>query len=385
MFHPNDLPAVREAIRTCTARDQRLLDDLRQDVRLVQGNVHAIKPRTTTAVSLVASDGGNNKLVFDPFYIQLVRVVDSYGQQLFLDAVSPSSDPDALSTAQFNSDGMPRTPLGTLMADLGVQTLHELSYMIPDGRTVRENPEKVSPLWVQAYRDLCEWAVLYDLICHRPFATDTLLVRDGLLRSVVFRGKQFNQMWRLIESAIDRVYRETRRRLFLVGIAKHSKVLTRYQLAMIVEQLFPPNSAYYVRIPRELEMKAVVWPEWVRGFDSENAGAEVPKFVAGEMYFVRFGVRSGDPVWTVDLFGAQAHQAPEIFGHLLSDAVNGFPVPFYPLCLQRAHEHAQIVDLDLHILQQEVFRSVLELLPVDKHDDVEAFRLADDPADRRYT
>ena len=41
-----------------------------------------IQPRTTTSISLVGTDGGNNKIQYDPFLIQLIRVVElrgSYG------------------------------------------------------------------------------------------------------------------------------------------------------------------------------------------------------------------------------------------------------------------------------------------------------------------
>lgn len=115
-----------------------------------------IKPRTTTAVSLVASDGGNNKLEFDPFYIQLVRVMDSYGKQLCLDAVSPTFDLEALDRAQFHKDGTPRTALGRVMEDLGVpgRSLSGLCHMMPAPGKRKENPGRVSPGWVCSYRDL---------------------------------------------------------------------------------------------------------------------------------------------------------------------------------------------------------------------------------------
>jgi hypothetical protein len=209
-------------------------------------------------VSLVASDGGNNKLVFDPFTVQLVRVVDSYGKELFFDAISPTTDTDKLSDSQFNSDGSPKTPLGRLMRDLGVTKLNKLSHMVPDGEKTRKEPFAVSPSWVLVYRDLCEWAVLYDRICYHEFATDTLIVRDGFLRSKLFRGELFVEFRKQLERAVERIREKDRRSIYLVGIAKHCKVLARYQLAMAIEKIMPPGEARYTRVPRELEAKAYV-------------------------------------------------------------------------------------------------------------------------------
>ena len=93
----------------------------------------------------------------------------------------------------------------------------------PDGKKTREEPHKVSPSWVLVYRDLCEWAVLYDRICYHTFASDTLIVRDGLLRSKLFRGELFSEFRKKLETAITRVREKDRRQVFLVGIAKQAK------------------------------------------------------------------------------------------------------------------------------------------------------------------
>jgi hypothetical protein len=169
-----------------------------------------------------------------------------------------------------------------------------------------------------------------------------------------------------------------------VGLAKHSKVLARYNLAMALEGTIAAGSPRFVKVPRSLEAKAYVWPEYARGAESEGGGGEAPKFVAGDMYFVRFGDRSGDPLWTVDILSSQIGQAAEIFGYLLADAIDGFPVPFYPGCLQRAHEFAQIVDFDLDILQDEVIGAVRGLLGANEVPALEALRLQGDVSARRY-
>ena len=386
MFDPEEIQKLRSVIKNCTLSDSRLLEELKNEVRPLMGDVKVIQPRSTTAVSLVASDGGNNRLSFDPFMVQLIRVVDSYGKMLFLDAVSPTSDLDLLDKSQFNDDGSPRTALGLMMHDLKIDPpkLYKLSHMMPSPERAREKPDEISPSWVLVYRDLCEWAALYERICHRTFATDTLIVRDGQLRSKLFRGENFIKIRKRFEESISRIFKEDHRKVYLVGIAKHSKVLTRYNLAMSIENTFSSGNAKYVRIPRELEAKAYIWPEYARGMETEGSEGEAPKFVAGDMFFVRFGANSGDPIWTVDIFSSQSDSSQEIFGYLLADAIDGFPIPFYPRCLQKAHEHAQIVDFDMDILQDEVIKSVRELLPDEKKRVIDSMLLQPDFAGRRY-
>jgi len=385
MFDPDGLPELRKTLADRIHSDQKLFDQLRAEVQELKGRVRSIKPRSVTATSLVATDAGNNKIAFDPFLVQLVRVVDSYGKQLFLDAVSPTSDTDILSDSQFDVTGAPKTPLGRVMVDLGKKKLSDLSHMIPAGKRTREEPETVSPSWVLVYRDLCEWAVLYDRICYHTFATDTLIVRDGLLRSKLFREELFIELMNKIATAMERTQKEDKRRLFLVGLAKHSKVLSRYQLALAIEDILPGGDPVYVEIPRKLEAKAYVWPEYARGTEAGGEG-EAPKFVAGTLHLVRFGNRKADPIWAVDIFQPQSDPklVAEIFGYLLADAINGFPVPLYPRCLQRAHEHAELVGFDMDIMQEEIFAGIRNALPTEKRTVLDEFRLNPDPSGRRY-
>jgi NurA domain len=384
MFDLNVLPQLKQIIINRAQADNRLLETLRRDVRSFSKEIRQIHPRSTTAVSLVASDGGNNKLAFDPFYFQLVRVTDSYGKELCLDAISPSTDTDELSLMQFYPDGTPKTALGKMMMDLNVDHLSKLSTMIPRGSVIRENPENVKPKWVQIYRDLCEWAVLYERIVYESFATDTLIVRDGQLRSYIFAGDLFIKWRKNVEEAIDEIFKKERRKIYLVGIAKKSKVIDKYRLAMVLENVFPSGEPRYIRIPRNIEAKAYIWKISAREAEIEDEGGKFPKYIAGDMFFVRFGKKSGDPIWAIDIFSTQSDSAAEIFGFLLNDALNGFPIPFYPLCLQKAHEHAHIVDFDLQIFQDEIFLAVRNLLPKGKREMIDSWKLNSDLLDKRY-
>jgi hypothetical protein len=373
MFDPDQLPELKRLVWEAINGDSRLLDEVMQDVALLGHSVTTIQPRNINSISLVASDGGNNRLVFNPFSLQVVRVVDTFGVELFLDVISPSTDTVILGRRHLESD----SPLGRLMRDLGVSSLGELTPMIPAG------PK--SKGWPLVFRDLCEWAVLYDLICYQRWGSDTLIVHDGLLRAKIFAGELFVRMYELIKAAIEKTRRERKRDIFLVGIAKHSRIIERYRLAMAVEDVFPPGQPCYAPVPKELQIKVYDWEEYVRAPEDNDADKEKPKFNMGAMSVVRFGDRSADPVWTVDLLHFQAARAQQIFGSLLADAQMGFPVPCYPHCLQEADRYAQVVDLDLAILQGAMEEAVREQIRADRRHVFDAQRLSTaDPAAARY-
>ena len=372
--------ALKAEVDNRIRQDMRLLDDLRTEVQPLQSKIRQVQPRTTTSISLVGTDGGNNRIQFDPFLVQLVRVVDSSNNEYCLKAITPTTNVTALSREQFDDHGAPATPLGKMMAFLGVQDLTQLSHMIRRNDDDRSS----SPSWVQVYRELMEWAVIFTILTDKEFGTDTIIVRDGLLRSKVFAGDLFNRLSQGFKEAIADHKKKHRRTIYLVGLAKHSKVLDRYRLAMSLENILTASYPCYTPIPRELERKAYVWAEYARGDDVDTEGTEVNKFVAGKMFFVKFGSRSKDPVWPVDIFGPQEKEASTILGCLLSDALNGFPVPFYPMCLQKAHENAALVDFDFDILQDSVLSGLRAALGAEAHS-LDEYQLRDaDPARRRY-
>jgi len=365
VFDPRSLDEARAAIARQVRAEGSLLEELRADVRTLLSPSQVIRPHSATAVSFAASEGITSRIVFDPFSVQLVRVVDSQGRQRFLDVISPRTDPDKLSERHHEA----KDSLHVLMTDLGVERLSELSSVIPSGEQVRTKPEDIPSTWPQDYREIVEWAVLYHRIKSSDWGSDTLIVRNGLLRSKIFSKDYFVRMGERMWGAIEG-HRRNNLRIFVAGIARHSGVLARYRLAMALENALPAGASRYVQVPREIESKVYRWREYARGPEEQESEpeGERAKFVIGSMFLTRFGQEPHDPVWPIDLLGWQQSEAAEIFGYLLQDAAEGFPVPCYPRCLQRAHEHAEAVDFDLDVMQDTIVDATRDLIKEDKHE-----------------
>ena len=379
MFTSEQLPELRRKIRAQAALEARVLDELVKQAAGLAPHVRPIRPRTATAVALTAADGGNNSVAFNPFELQVIRVVDSQGKELFLDVVSPGTDIDELGRRHRDE----RTVLGKLMDDLDAQRLSDLSTMM----TTRNKG------WVKVYRDLCEWATLHDLVTSHEFAADTLIVRDGLLRTPIFADDTLVRLGELMKQAIDRQAKDNRRRIWVAGLAKKSRVLDHYRLAMSLAGIFDTGTPCFVPVPPELQERVYRSNvDYLREPDAAAAELGGPGAAdnratdnIGAMHFVRFGPHAGDPIWTADLLAWQRQDAQAVFGHLQADAAAGFPVPFYPFSLQQADAHSRVADLDLDIIEDGLVGAVREHVGDGKRHIVDALLLAtQNVAARRY-
>lgn len=378
MIEPESYAQLKQEIAERILADRAILDQLRAEIRPLRGEVRHIQPRTTTSISLVATDGGNNSLHFDPFLVEVVRIVDSNNNEYCLEAITPSTSIAELSAKQFHENGSPRTALGEMMHYLDINDLRQLSPRIRGNRTDRP----ISPGWVKVYRELVEWAILFSLVKNKDFGSDTLIVYDGLLRSVVFAKGLFTRYLAGIQESIDRQWQLQRRKIYLAGVAKHSKVLSRYRLAMALEGILTTGYAAYAPIPPEIERKAYLWQEYTRGVERKEG--EGNDFAGGAMFFVKFGSGRRDPIWPIDIFLPQKDEAAHILGYMLADALNGFPVPYYPQCLQKAHAHATLADFDFDVFQNHIFDGIRQLL-AEEAPMLDTFRLQEnDPSLRRY-
>ena len=159
---------LRTEVAECVTTDRGLLDELLGEISPLEHSQYRIHPRSTTSVSMVGTDGGNNELRFDPFLVQIIRVVDSNRNELWLEVVTPTTPVAALDTRHF-SGKLPISPLGRMMRALNVNSVADLSPVLRDG--TKKKPR--SPSWTNVYRELTEWAVLLDMT-HKDYGSDTL-------------------------------------------------------------------------------------------------------------------------------------------------------------------------------------------------------------------
>jgi hypothetical protein len=315
-------------------------------------------------VSFVSADGGDNRLTFNPAIVELVRVVDSRGNQCALDAVPSTARMKDLKKRTEPGDPNFVVPLQRLCADLG-KPLDQLSYLI---RGI-DKPGKSTGA-IRCYRDIVEWAVLYDLVTNPAiqWGGDTILVRDGLLRTKSFTREVFPMIDAKLRAGVAE-HAKRNVNLSLVGVAKQSAVLSRLAVALELESTFHKPFPCYVQVDTDIEEDCynfdLTWLKTYETSEPDDDGRRLYQSL-GRMFLVKFGDRPFDPVWPVDVAEWQVKNVDKVLGQLTVDAQQGFPIPDYPMCIQRAHDFAKLTGLEIEILQDLLVQAMCEKLTGDE-------------------
>ena len=310
------------------------MTDLRTDANSLQ--LHRLAHYDANAVAFVAADGGNRPLGeegegFNPAMVEMVRVVDSLGRECFLDAVSAEQ-----SAAELLRQAQQSEPLRALCRDLQVADIGELSAMV--GR----RPNQI----VKTYREIAEWAIVYNLMTAKEWGTDTVIVREGSLRSIVFRPPIFRLLDEKLRQASAR-HKQNGISVSLAGVSKSSILLSRLSVALTLEKTFEKDYACYAEVQKEMAEKFYA-RRWLDTLQTAPPDGDYQSI--GEMYLVKFGKTPLSPVWAVDIAAWQKADAAKILGQLAADARPGFPIPDFPMSIQKAHDHAKIGPLEYSVL-----------------------------------
>src|SRR5205809_905395 len=237
-----DMTRAREGLRSAVEQERAMLADLRGRVR--EFEIHELGYRRCYAISPVATDGGENRLTFEPFNLEILRVVDSDGRERF-QKILPLSGGPGIFRAAFDQTFPDHVPLLAQFLERLDVGYDELSYLLNPDRTAGDLRSAVQP-----FRDIVEWAVLLD-IAWNPGQTKALVIRDGLLRSLALRKEILPKLGRSFEEA----YRE--KGSLLVGVAKRSKVLNYLSLALASKGPFANPILVSVTCPRRLSARLI--------------------------------------------------------------------------------------------------------------------------------
>lgn len=359
-----NLDALREKVLSAYKVDDPLLKIFRGYARRLSANIRPLRTYSVNAVSFVSADGGDNRLTFNPAVVELVRVVDSRGNQCALDAIASSADSRELNERIKPNNPSLVEPLQRLCNDLGV-AVTDLSYLLKG----MGDPGKSTGA-IRCYRDVVEWAVLYDLITNPTiqWGGDTILIRDGLLRTKSFKREIFPQIDQKIRDGVRR-HQDRNVYLSLVGVAKQSAVLGRLAVALELEATFHKPYPCFAEVPEDVEADCYNFDlTWLKTYETTEPQDDGKKLYQslGKMYLAKFGDRPFDPVWPVDVAIWQVPNVEKILGQLTVDAQQGFPMPDYPMSIQKAHDFAKLTGLEIEILQDLLMEGITQNLTLDE-------------------
>lgn len=359
----NNFDEIKKRVFDAYKSEAPILQKFREYARRIKNDVKPIRAYSVNAVSFVSSDGGDNRLYFNPAVIELVRVVDSRGNQCALDAIPGNSKASDFNERANNNSPLLVEPLRRLCEDLNMNVL-DLSYLLKG----IEEPGKSTGA-VRVYRDIVEWAVLYDLMKYREWGSDTIIVREGMLRTKSFKLTVFPKIDQLIREAHEK-HKQKNISVSMVGVAKQSAVLSRLSVALELEGALNKSFPCYVQVPDDIEADCYnfdrTWLETLETSEPDENGTYRYQAI-GKMFLVKFGNRPYDPVWPIDIAEWQIGDAEKIIGQLTKDAQPGFPIPDFPMCVQKAHDFAKINGLEVSVLQDILFEGITQkLTPIEK-------------------
>lgn len=334
---------LKAKIAEAVAKESVQVDELRREARGLE--VRKLHHRPCKTVAPLATDGGENRLTFEPLNLEILRVVDSEGNELVQEIIAISEDDSVF------RDLSERIPaMRNLIESLGIG-FDDLSYFLSSNDDSGSESRADNRGRVRTFRDILEWAVLLDMAT-REWPVDVLLLRDGLLRTKTFKRKTFPLLDDLFHNIFKERLSRGGRRVFLLGVAKTSAVLSKLSLALLLERTFNLDYPCYAEVPRDLEAKCYNFDKtWLEtSFESERT--EDQRYQSfGRLHLLKMGSSPDAPIFPVDIpIWLPEKFKHEVLEYLVHDAHDTFPFPGYPSALQRAHNNAVLTGLEMTIL-----------------------------------
>ena len=278
---------LKTRMASAVQKEALQIDELRDEVRRL--TVRKLDYRPCKTIAPLATDGGENRLTFEPLNLEIIRVVDSEGEDLVQEVIAISED-DSVFREMCERLPVMKRLMKALMIDF-----EDLSYLLGSQRTRDAEQVTDNRGRVRAFRDIVEWAVLLDL-ASKDWPVDVLLLRDGLLRTKTFKRRTFPKLDRAFRSILESLLTSGRRKVFLLGVAKTSAVLSKLSLAMLLEHTFDRDYPCYAEVPQALEAKCYNFDRtWLDTVDDDISGRRQLYQSFGRLHLLKLGASSDAP------------------------------------------------------------------------------------------
>lgn len=297
-------------------------------------------PEPMARIAVVATDAGNLELRLHPLRVGVVRVATSDPGLPVGEAFVPLSAPTAEQLAWVLAEPS-FAPIRVAAEQCGLDLAR------PDAWLPRPLHSGYS---LSFLRELLEWL----LLVHVAGAAEpgTLLLRDGLLRSVALPREAFAPIGRALQE------RTTARRLLLCAVAKRAPG--------------GPDFLSYLELAASSATPGVVEvPPAVEERFSPATYASLLGRRLGALFLLQ---RAGGPErpMAVEVPVWQRAEAPRVLAMLLQHARGGFPEPGYPPELLRAHLAARVSPVQREMLARAFLRRLGQQRPELRHRMVQA-------------
>lgn len=271
------------------------------------------------SVSFKAFDGGMFSLNFDPFEFDIVSVADSNGNRK-LEFASPSGDMGNDDELKKIIEPFEREPVIRNFLDLLDKTeLLKISEILTRRDTLME---------------IGEFACMFDKVQTAQTDDKTLIMRDRLLRTKKIKAELIGKLKENLLTKKDHVW--------MVGVAKTSKILFLLQAALVCEKVFPTDHIGYVKIPLDVERRAYTWSGHGLLKPDENKPLD---YSFGDLYIAKLS-RQKNLLVTIEIPSMidkdiySKDDVMNIISYLAKDSRTSYPNIGYPQTLMRAHEYA---------------------------------------------
>lgn len=333
--HEKAADQLREAAQIEFPRVAELRERLRTQF------VHELGYRQCLAIAPVATDGGENRMSFEPLNIEIIRVADSEGKEHIQRFIPLSGNAEQIKKL-FEEIPLLRSFLERLEI-----SYRDLSYFLPGNkRKIDDDESKFGPWeedlrkYVRAFRDIAEWSVLLDLASTNR-GIKMLVIRDGLLRSKSMSIKAMEALARAFQKAYDQTG------AMLVGVAKRSKVMSYLSLALALEGTLRKNYPCFMEVDDKLEKQCYNFAAtWMQGQ------------AFGRMHLVKLAEGNDTAIFPVDIPEWLLQRRKEVLEYLAETAKASFPIPGYPQPLVKAHENANLGGLEMSVLGDLLVKAV---------------------------